>query len=567
MYLNFFDLDELPFNLTPDPKFFYMSKGHLEAVEHLEFGIHHRQGFIVITGEVGSGKTTVCRALLSRLDEERVKTALVLNPMLSPLELLQAINEDLGLEYEDNSRKRLTRILNEYLIEQFENGCNVAVIIDEAQSLSDEALEQIRLLSNLETSKDKLIQIILVGQPELAKTFTRPSMAPLAQRIAVRYHLGPLDFEQSCEYVAHRMRVAGCQQPVFTNRALKKVFRYSGGIPRKINLLCDKALLCAYGMGEMRAGTAHVRSALSEIGHASGGGLLRFRRGLTVAAAVALVFLAAWYITARWVSPEKARGVSRHGSLALNQGRIQPHKSSSGDARQPSAGRTVTGTVTGFDENGIYRVETLGLASFGAVITLLRLWGQDVKGFLSPEALGSPGGVADVWAMIGRSGFRIEARRANIGSLKLLDMPCLIQLSEGDQSSPKHCVLVGVDGDVFKIADPASGLLSLQETDVDKRWTQRAMYILPDLAGLRRTLRVGERGQDVVALRARLFNLGLLGESSSDMFDAECAQAVREFQLLSGLVPDGIAGWRTLVVLTRETMVNKAPRLSAWRGK
>lgn len=563
MYLNFFDLDELPFNLTPDPKFFFMSRGHLDAVEHLEFGIHQRQGFIVITGEVGSGKTTVCRALLSRLDGERVKTALVLNSMLSPLELLQAINEDLGLEYEDNSRKRLTRILNEYLIEQFENGCNVAVIIDEAQNLSDEALEQIRLLSNLETSKDKLIQIILLGQPELAKTFTRSSMAPLAQRIAVRYHLGPLDFEQSCEYIAHRMRVAGCQQRVFTTRALKKVFRCSGGIPRKINLLCDKALLCAYGMGEMQAGTAHVRSALSEIGQSSCGGLLGFRRGFTAAAAVALAFLAAWYITAKWISPETGRGMSRRASLTLNGGTHQLDKSSSRDERRPSSGRA----VTGFDENGIYRVETSGLASFGAVITLLRLWGQDVEGFLPPEALGSPGGIADVSAMIGRSGFRIEARRANIGSLKLLDLPCLVQLSESDLSSPKHCVLVGLEGDVFKIADPTSGLLSLQETDVDKRWTQRAMYILPDLAGLRRTLRVGDRGQDVVALRARLFNLGLLGESSSDVFDAECAQSVREFQLLSGLVPDGIAGWRTMVVLTRETMVNKAPRLSAWRGK
>ncbi len=561
MYLNFFNLDELPFNLTPDPKFFFKSKGHQEAVEHLEFGIHQRQGFVVITGEVGTGKTTVCRALLSRLDAEKVKTALILNPMLSPLELLQAINEDLGLEYEDNSRKRLTKILNEYLIEQFKKGCNVVVIIDEAQNLSDEALEQIRLLSNLETSKDKLIQIILLGQPELAKTFSRSAMAPLAQRIAVRYHLGPLDFAQSWQYIAHRMQVAGCYEPVFTKKALKRVFRYSGGIPRKINLLCDKALLCAYAVDEMQAGTAHVRSALSETGQSVGGGFTGFKRVLYVAGAVVLVFLAAWYITANWFSPKAGRRESPQAQAVVTDARVQ---AAAEDSPAPASNRNVGRTATGFDENGIYRVEADSLASLGAVVTLLRLWGQDVDGLLSSEASGSPGGVADVWAMIGRSGFRIESRRARIGSLKLLDVPCLIQLRQGDQTSPRYCAVVGLEGDVFKIADSTSGLLSLQETDIDKRWTRRAIYILPDLAGLGRTLRVGSREQDVVAFRARLFNLGLLGESKSDRFDAKCARAVREFQLLSGLVPDGIAGWRTMVALTRETMASKAPRLSTW---
>jgi len=561
MYLNFFDLDELPFNLTPDPKFFFMSKGHSEAVEHLDFGIEHRQGFIVITGEVGSGKTTVCRALLSGLDSKKVKTALILNPMLSPLELLQAINEDLGLEYVDNSRKRLTKLLNEYLLEQFSKGSNVAVIIDEAQNLSDEALEQIRLLSNLETSKDKLIQIILLGQPELAKTFSRSTMAPLAQRIAVRYHLGPLDFAQSCQYVAHRMQVAGCHQPVFTKGALKRMFRYSGGIPRKINLVCDKALLCAYGIGEIQAGSNHMRSALLEIGRSSAGTSGRLRRALAVAAAVVLVSLVAWYVTANWFSPNGVRHKSPQTQMVFTDARVQP---ADVNTRASKLKQKLMRNASGFDENGIYRVDQDGDASFGAVVTLLRLWGQDVDGLLSGERSDSTRADADVWAMIGRSGFRIESRRARIGYLRLLDVPCLIQLRQSDRSLPKYCAVVGLDGDVFRIADPVSGLLSLQETDIDKRWTRRAVYILPDLAGLGRTLRFKSRGPDVVAFRARLFNLGLLGESKSDRFDAECARAVREFQLLSGLVPDGIAGWRTMVVLTREIMVNKAPRLSTW---
>ncbi|MBN1593788.1 MAG: AAA family ATPase [Candidatus Coatesbacteria bacterium] len=562
MYLNFFNLDELPFNLTPDPKFFFMSKAHHEAVEHLEFGISHRKGFVVITGEVGSGKTTVCRAFLSRMDSEKTKTALILNPILSPLELLQSINEDLGLEFEDNSPKRLTKILNEYLIEQYKKSCNVAVLIDEAQNLSDIALEQIRLLSNLETSKDKLIQIILLGQPELRAHLSRPNMAPLAERIAVRYDLRPLTFEETCQYVAHRMRIAGCHHPVFTKNAHKLLYRHSGGIPRRINLICDKALLCAYGMGESQAGPSHVKSALAEIGHTRVARLLNPRRSIALAVAAILILVSTWLLTRTW--PD--RGGSYSGPPQTS------HKAAKRTEQVPAntgpppieTGASAAEIETGFDQNGIYRVESESQASFGAVLTLFRLWGEEVDGLLSPSGDGSERSSVDVWALIRRAGFRIESRQARIGHLKVLDMPCLIQVRQDGGSLPAYRVVLGLERNVFHLADPISGLISLQETDVDNQWTRRAIYIVPDLAGLRVALRAGKRGQEVTAFRARLFNLGLLGESNSDVYDANCERAVREFQLLSGLISDGIAGWRTMLLLTRETMKDKAPRLSSW---
>ncbi|HUT03156.1 MAG TPA: AAA family ATPase [bacterium] len=572
MYLNFFHLDEIPFNLTPDPRFFFMSRNHLEAVEHLEFGIQQRKGFVVITGEVGSGKTTVCRALLSRLDGTKTETALILNPMLSPLELLQAINEDLGLEYEDNSRKRLTKILNKFLLAQFERGGNVAVIVDEAQKLSEDALEQIRLLSNLETAKDKLIQIVLLGQPELASVLSRPSMTPLAQRIAVRYHLGPLDFERTCQYVAHRLRVAGCHQSVFTKGALRAVFRYSGGIPRKINLVCDKALLCAFGMGELQGQKVHVRSALAELGqHRSGfsGAVRRLSSRKWAIVAVVLAILSTWYVSARWFAPRPGGSPIPNAAVVDNRGLSSAAKSGSSAHRvsEPTSrvepGRPSRG-MSGFDRDGAYRVESGELAPFGAVITLLRLWHENLNGVLANGDASSISSAAEVWKLIDHAGYRIESRRTTLSRVKLLDVPCLIMLRKQAQGPATYCALCGFNDGTFQVADPTSGLLRLVETDLDKRWTQRAIYVLPDIAGLRYTLRLGKRGPDVMGFRARLFNLGLLGDSRSDRYDAECAEAVKRFQLLSGLIPDGIAGWRTRIALVRDTFGSQAPRLSTW---
>jgi len=562
MYLRFFDLDELPFSLTPDPRFLFMSQNHIEAVEHLEFGIKQRQGFIVLTGDLGTGKTTVCKMLLSKLDDT-VKSALVLNPMLSPLELLQTINEDLGLESDDNSTKRLVRILNKFLIEQYAAGGNVVVILDEAQRLSDECLEQLRLLSNLETAKEKLIQIVLVGQPELARMLTSAVLAPLAERVAVRYHIGPLSYSESCRYVAHRLSVAGCDKELFAKSALRRVFRYSGGIPRRINLICDKSLLCAYGMGERVVRGMHVRRAYSEIkafrrvGHSARTRILVRRWGSVVAAVVA-VFLVVWSIgpggSVR-VGPKPGSGIRGGAGKSVGESSIAPEPSGIGALRG----------VSGFDENGVFRVQQEKLCSFGAVVTLFRLWNEDIRGLLSDEdGLTAPEG-SQVWATIRRAGFRIEARRATLGDVRTLDVPCLVLLRRNQSKVPRYCALVGLRGETFYVADPIDGLVEMGESVLDRRWTRRAIYVLPDLEGLSRTLRLGSRGSDVRAFKGRLFHLGLLGAGvSSSRYDRRCAQAVRMFQVANGLEADGIAGWRTRIALCRELMTTKAPRLSRW---
>ena len=267
MYLSFFGLHEKPFAITPDPRYLYLSERHAEALAHLLYGINESGGFIQLTGEVGTGKTTVVRTLLSRVPQH-ADVALILNPRVTPVEFLLTICEELGLHIADADRdsvKHMVDALNQRLLTAHAEGRRIIVIVDEAQNLSADVLEQVRLLTNLETPTHKLLQIILIGQPELRELIDRTELRQLAQRITGRYHLEPLSREETGRYVSHRLRVAGCTEEIFTASALAEVHRVSSGIPRVINVTCDRALLGAYTQ-ETRTVTAPlIRRAAGEV--------------------------------------------------------------------------------------------------------------------------------------------------------------------------------------------------------------------------------------------------------------------------------------------------------------
>ena len=246
MYRQFFGLKEKPFNITSDPSFLYLSRVHKEAFAHLIYGIKERKGFLEITGEIGAGKTTLCRALLNNLDSS-TKSAFIFNSTLPEMQLFQTILEDFGVSVGRKTKSSMLRQFNNFLLEELAKNNNVILIIDEAQNLKPKVLEELRILSNLETEKEKLFQMVLVGQPELREKLKDPSLKQLRQRIGVRFHITALPKEEVGDYIDHRLKVAGSDGGIsFSEDALEMIFGYSGGIPRLINTVCDKALLSAY---------------------------------------------------------------------------------------------------------------------------------------------------------------------------------------------------------------------------------------------------------------------------------------------------------------------------------
>jgi len=265
VYLDFYGLTEPPFDITPNPRFLFYSAKHREAYNHLMYGIRERKGFVQLTGEVGAGKTTLCRAMLEQLDA-RYATALILNPVMSANELMKAIAIEFGLPVHGLDRLETLARINEFLLQQVENQRETVLIIDEAQDLPEEMLEQVRLLSNLETDNRKLLQIVLMGQPELRDRLNSPRLRQLRQRITVRYHLSPLSRHEVQEYVQHRLHLCGGNgTPSFTGPAIWRVYRYSQGIPRLVNAVCDKALLAGYVAQQERIGYSLVGRAMREL--------------------------------------------------------------------------------------------------------------------------------------------------------------------------------------------------------------------------------------------------------------------------------------------------------------
>ncbi|MEJ0088230.1 MAG: AAA family ATPase [Limisphaerales bacterium] len=265
MYLDYYRLKHAPFDITPNPRFLFHSTKHREAFNHLLYGIRERKGFVQLTGEVGAGKTTLCRALLDQLDSH-YSTALILNPALNADELIQAIATEFGLDVKGMDRLETVSAISEFLLRQLEFGKETVLIIDEAQNLTEDLLEQVRLLSNIETDDRKLLQIVLMGQPELRERLNSYRLRQLRQRITVRFHLLPLTRVEVVQYIQHRLQVSGASGvPVFTMPAVWRVFNYSGGIPRLVNAVCDKALLAGYVKRSDRVNYAMVGRAIREL--------------------------------------------------------------------------------------------------------------------------------------------------------------------------------------------------------------------------------------------------------------------------------------------------------------
>jgi general secretion pathway protein A len=542
MYCEYYDFKEKPFTITPNPRFIFLSKRHREAFAHLLYGIDSHAGFIELTGEIGAGKTTVLRTLLSQLDEKVYKTALILNPCLSATELLRSINREYGIAADKLSNADLLQELNRFLLSEKAAGRTVVLVIDEAQHLEPSVLEQIRLISNLETDTDKLIQIVLAGQPELGRLLERSELRQLSQRITVRYHLGSMDFADTNAYVRHRLNVAGCGLTVyFTPPAMRRIYRFSGGTPRLINIVCDRALLVGYGEGCRQIGPKVVKKAIREVSHGVGRGF----RGVYVTA-LAICLAAVLLISFFYLKQQRAM----RWPFSLPDG--VAGKVASADSVPSGVPAAVNKTLAYLGEKDSF------LASFNA---LARVWGvRPVAAYRGamPQL--------DLNQLAESRQLNVFVVDRDFNTVISTDSPAILELNVPGLSGNRYLALTGIkDGRL--IVEPAlAGHPSFAPEELRRLWSGRAYVFWKNFMGIPRIPSSDAGVPEIVRLQKMLASNGFADVSQNGVYDAGTENAVKAFQRSRGLEVDGIVGGKTLLFLYREGGKYFSPRLNRDKG-
>lgn len=509
IYNKFFGFREEPFGLTPNPKFLYMSKKHEEAIAHLNFGISENKGFVMLTGEVGSGKTTLIRYLLNNLGAD-THTSLIINPKVDPLELLKLINYDFGVTVAGSTEKDHLEALNNFLLDVFSKNEKAVLIIDEAQELSLESLEFIRLLSNLETNTKKLIQVILVGQPELKRIVASEPLKQLDQRIAVRYHLEPLSKEDTTIYINHRLRLAGGGMLTFPANGIRLIYKYSHGIPRLINLACDRTLLFAYSEGHIKIEIAMVRKAVRDLSFPESKVKMGSLKPAIIGVLIFLLIIILVYTN-----------VSREDSYFEKISSMLKGVKIEGDF---------------FMKEGIYLVANEELYEAACALNLLSEWGEkDLKG--SSEAGNEPA----------KRGFSSYKFGSDLDKAIKFNMPCVLYLKQGNIN--KCVVLRWVVGNDAMLIDPREGknILPLRTF---KNMVTGGMILYKNRYK-------GNNG--ILLLQQELKKRGLYEYPATGEFGPRTKQALMKFQEREDLKKTGELDEETTIMLSN---TEGAPKLS-----
>lgn len=566
MYTNFFGLNEKPFSITPDPRYLFMSERHGEALAHLVYGVTESCGFVQLTGEVGTGKTTLVRTLLQNRLPDNADVAVILNPQLSPLEFLQTICEELGIgahsDKDDSpiasdSSKALIDALNHYLLMAHADGRRTILVVDEAQNLARDVLEQVRLLTNLETSKQKLLQIILIGQPELRELLARNDLRQLAQRITGRYHLEPLSRDETAAYIEHRLQVAGALSDVFDSGAKREVFKLSKGVPRLINVICDRALLGAYSQESRRVDSRFIRHAATEI---SGKSLAwtwpRWAPPTLIATGVAIVAFGAWSVFTEQQGTQQQSESAEIVPLAITGNQTDSIDANPDTSASNSRSPTETGADSDSADVEVTLDEQLLLASDltnaeAALATLFELWGLSYNG----------GGAGCDQAR--RVGYECLQQRGSWNSLRQLDRPAILILTDS-RGDTHRAVLTAIQGDRAELSI-AGVEVSHPIEQVSELWFGQYLLIWKPATGASVAMGPGARSQNVLWLRQSLATIDRRYRSEpvdSDFYDAGLTGQVRAFQRDHRLVVDGVAGRQTQIIINSLLSPDDIPRLT-----
>lgn len=542
MYDNHFGLKETPFTIAPDPRFLYMSERHREALAHLVYGFETDGGFVLLSGEVGTGKTTISRCLLEQLPENS-SVAMVLNPKVSALELLATICDELHIEYPEGNTSLKTFIdcINKFLLENNSQGRKTVVILEEAQNLEMEVLEQLRLLTNLETNQRKLLQIIMIGQPELLQLLARPELRQLEQRITARYHLLPLSKKDTIDYVKHRLEVAGVKEPVFSYPLLKKIYNYTGGIPRKINLLCDRAMLGAYVQNQKHIDRKILTRAAKEVFGAamevkSNKPFWSLRLGAVLAILV-MVIVGGFMV---YSNKEQFVQLASNVQYSLNK-----------ESAQANEDATNVMSIDSMDFLQLLDAQNESVSKSSAFQALFDQWDVPIK-----LVAGS-----DPCDLAPSKGLSCLEQKGNLQSLLAIDRPAVMRFLAGNKNSVFATLVTLESNSATMLVGGRQVKTSLVE--LQSRWfgDYTVLWrIPPNYSG---AIKVGTNGPDVQWLASQLASINGKNPDSTGMvsYDTKLIRKVKDFQAQEGLRSDGLAGAKTLIRINSIT-AKDVPRLS-----
>lgn len=574
MYLRYFNLNEAPFSITPDPAFVFLSPRHRDALAHLLYGIGKggSGGFVQLTGEVGTGKTTLCRCLLEQVPEG-THIALVLNPLVTPQELLADISEELGIDVSDtmHSTRLLVDGLTSYLLAAHQRGERVVVVIDEAQNLSPEALEQVRLLTNLETSKEKLLQIVLLGQPELRELLQRRNLRQLAQRITARYHLAPLGLKETHLYVRHRMQVAGAERNPFKRGAMNALYQRSQGIPRLINIIADRALVAAFAQEKLEVSAAMVHAAANEV-QLGEKQVRRFHWPGLAAAATLLVVVALWFAFGTGKSQQQAESTAAVNPAPAFKAAVPtptqeslniPAEPAEADASAAYPGE-LAAPAGGANAMSVAQTPSGSAEPANALAELDILWLEQYQ----PQVWQN---LADVWqdsaaainiekACEGNSslGYACLRDQGSWAKIRRLDLPVILILHS---DRPQYVLLRGMQNEVLLLGYGETAITVRKEA-LDHLWLGAYLVAWPQAKDWPAAVK---RGDDGVAV-ATIMQMAQRVEEpyrGGLVFGEAFETWLKNFQIRNGLDADGIVGRNTLLHLMTAS-IEEPSLLQTW---
>jgi len=566
MYLDHYGLLEAPFSIAPDPRYLYMSERHREALAHLLYGMESDGAFILLTGDVGTGKTTVSRCLLEQVPED-TNLALVLNPKLSSIELLQVICDELRISYdkEDISVKTLVDYLNRYLLGAHARGKKTVVLIEEAQNLDLDVLEQLRLLTNLETNERKLMQVILLGQPEFLDVLDRPELSQLAQRITARFHLSPLKLHEVEEYVSHRLAIAGCRRPLFSRGVIRQLFNYSGGVPRLINVICDRALLGCYVQNRHQVDKSTLISAAKEVLGDSKAAQIRkkmipYYKKLFVSllVVISLMFAVNYFFDVRL----KDTSVS---DISIDEGETKEKSRAKKDKVEPANSQVHNSEIPteSISENIVDESKVINAlpeievkeespvkqsqiqwpesnqrlrSNLQAYQALFKRW--NLRYNLLTD--GTPCYFAQT------QGLSCLHEQSDMRALKILNRPAVLTLYD-DSNQQQYATLTSIKEDTAEIV--LSGeiqTISLKQLESYWKGDFSLLWRIPP--GYSVPIQPGNAGDVVLWLSKKMNEINQLSNASPrSYYDTDLVKQVKVFQLREGLKNDGVVGVRTLI--------------------